>query len=224
MKVRQIKWHRLPNLTHLLADFSAHPVSYPNRVTLFRNIVLRLNHAQMMTSTQQLNLHLEEPGDDHLCDQIIDILRKALQPDATMSLEVAVEQIVALLPRGHPYSHEVGQFVETCYEAAEQIPYNHPSMIKLVTIIDSCLNSSKLLEGERAQVSRFRARELLSTTDICSTAYGVGRSTLPIDTKCSEKLSVNGGTVCFSHSKTVKTPLLTGRTQVADPLKIQPNS
>jgi hypothetical protein len=32
----------------------------------------------------------------------------------------------------------------TCYEVAEQIPYAHASMTKLVSLIYGCLNSSRL--------------------------------------------------------------------------------
>lgn len=107
-----------------------------------------------MVSTQYLDLRLEEPGDDPISDQVMDILRDTLQPDGKTSLESAVEQITALLPKGRPSSTEVGSFVETCFEAAEQIPYSHPSMIKLVTIIDRCLKSSQLSKEDEAPSDR----------------------------------------------------------------------
>lgn len=107
-----------------------------------------------MISTQRLNFQLEEPGDDPLCDKIIDVLAQVLQPENTTPLNAAVDQIVVLLPQGQPYSDEVGDFLTTCYEAAEQIPYDHPSMIKLVTVIDSCLNSPGLsATGDETKVS-----------------------------------------------------------------------
>ncbi|CAK4032227.1 Hypothetical predicted protein [Lecanosticta acicola] len=97
-----------------------------------------------MASPQRLSLQLEEPGDDPLADQVFDILQRALQqPDGEVSLETAAEQITALLPCGRPYSTEVAIFLMTCCEVAEQIPYSHASMIRLVTIIDSCLHSSR---------------------------------------------------------------------------------
>ena len=94
-----------------------------------------------MASSARLDLKLEDPGDDLLSDQAFDILRDTLQPDSETPLETAVQKIVALLPEGKPYSREVGVFLETCYELADQIPYSHPSMTKLTTLVYSTLNS-----------------------------------------------------------------------------------
>jgi len=88
-----------------------------------------------------MDLRLEEPGDDPLSDQIFDILRDTLQPDSKLPLETAEQRIGALLPEGEPYTREVGTFLETCYEVADQIPYSHPSMTKLTTLLYSTLNS-----------------------------------------------------------------------------------
>lgn len=112
--------------------------------TYYRSVVLLFKpHARRMTATERLNFQLEEPGDDPLSDQVFDILRNTLQPDCEISLEVAAQQIESLLPEGHPYSHEVDCFLTTCYEVAEQIPYYHVSMTRLVTVVDLCLNSSR---------------------------------------------------------------------------------
>ncbi|KAJ8612787.1 hypothetical protein MRB53_037258 [Persea americana] len=57
-------------------------------------------------------------------------------------IELTVSQLVSLIPQGKPYSIEMSGLVGSCFEIAEQIPYTHPSMIKLVTLIDLCLKSS----------------------------------------------------------------------------------
>jgi len=85
--------------------------------------------------TARLDLQLEEPGDDPLSDQVFDIIRDILQPDSELPLDTAVKRTVALLPDGKPYSREVGTFLETCYEVADQIPCSHPSMTRLSTLI-----------------------------------------------------------------------------------------
>jgi hypothetical protein len=108
-----------------------------------------------MSSSARLDLQLEEPGDNPLSDQVFDIIRNTLQPDSELSLEIAVQQIGALLPEGKPYSSEVGTFLETCYEVADQIPYSRPSMTKLTTLVYSTLNavwqSHVDKTGEKAQ-------------------------------------------------------------------------
>jgi hypothetical protein len=93
----------------------------------------------MSSSARLLDLQLEEPGDDPLSDQVFDIIRNTLQPDSELPLDAAVQKIEALLPK--PYSREVGTFLETCYEVADQVPYSHPSMTKLTTLVYSTLNS-----------------------------------------------------------------------------------
>jgi hypothetical protein len=93
-----------------------------------------------MSSSARLDLQLEEAGDDPLSDQVFDIVRNTLQADSELPLETAVQEIGTLLPEGKPYSSEVGTFLETCYEVADQIPYFHPSMTKLTTLVYSILN------------------------------------------------------------------------------------
>lgn len=94
-----------------------------------------------MSSPARLDLQLEEPGDGPLSDHVFDIIRNTLQPDSVLPPETAVQEIGALLPEGKPYSSEVGTFLETCYEVADQIPYSHPSNTKLITLVYSTLNS-----------------------------------------------------------------------------------
>jgi hypothetical protein len=109
-----------------------------------------------MSSPARLNLQLEEPGDDLLSDQAFDILRDTLQPDSESPLETAVQKIVALLPEGKPYSREVGVFLETCYEMADQIPYSHPSMTKLTNLVYLTLWQAQDKTGEKVQSTPYQ--------------------------------------------------------------------
>nr|POF01078.1 hypothetical protein CFP56_21026 [Quercus suber] len=98
-----------------------------------------------MMATERLSLHLMEPGDLASIDEMFAILREVVQPDSAVSVERAATQLATFLPQGKPYASEVSYLLDTCYEMAEQIPYDHASMLKLVTIIDLCLSSSQWL-------------------------------------------------------------------------------
>nr|POF06892.1 hypothetical protein CFP56_31516 [Quercus suber] len=103
-------------------------------------------------ATERLVLQPVEPGDDPIADQMFDILRETLQPDPKVSVDKAVAQIVELIPIKKYHSSELTMFLMTCLEIAEQIPYDHPAMVKLVTIIDLCLNSPILKLNESDKV------------------------------------------------------------------------
>jgi hypothetical protein len=96
---------------------------------------------------ERLNLMPDEPDyNDPLFLPTFEILNKALQPDSGFSVEDAVSQLTALFSEGKPDSIEMGDFIGTCLEMAEAIPYTHPSMLKLVSILDLCLRSEQLPE------------------------------------------------------------------------------
>jgi len=116
------------------------PFSLRGQLVALTELYNSLSIYQKMSSSARLDLKLEEPGDDPLSDQVFDVLRNTLQPDSEYPLETAVQKIGTLLPQGKPYSSEVGTFLETCYEIADQIPYHHPSMTKLTTLVYSTLN------------------------------------------------------------------------------------
>jgi hypothetical protein len=105
----------------------------------------------MSAAQPQLEFELEEPGDDAIADKVFEILRNLLQPDTDFSLNDAAEQITESLPEGGSYSTEVGSFLWTCYELAQQIPYNHPSMTKLITLVHTCLDSPRLVKGHEVR-------------------------------------------------------------------------
>jgi hypothetical protein len=77
---------------------------------------------------------------------MFEIFDKVLQPDSELFVEDAVAQLVVLLPEGKPYSSEVGDFIGTCIEMADAIPYTHSSMLKLDSILDLCLHSERFPE------------------------------------------------------------------------------
>lgn len=96
---------------------------------------------------ERLNLMPEEPDfTNPLFLPMFEIFDKVLQPDSELSVEDAVAQLVVLLPEGKPYSSEVGDFIGTCVEMADAIPYTHSSMLKLVSILDLCLHSERFPE------------------------------------------------------------------------------
>lgn len=73
------------------------------------------------------------------------ILRDFLQPDSKTSLESAVKSLLVLIPTNASGYAEVCSFGEMCVEIAEQIPYNHPSQLKLVQLLHYLSQSPKFI-------------------------------------------------------------------------------
>lgn len=73
------------------------------------------------------------------------ILNKTLQPESSVSAEDAAGALASLLPPapGPDSSDELSSIMEVFLEIAWQIPYNHPSMIKLVRIILCLLDTNR---------------------------------------------------------------------------------
>lgn len=90
-----------------------------------------------------LDLELEVPTES-LAHKTFHILHDFLQPDTASTLETTAQSILDLLPENAPYGHEVWIFGETCIEVAEQIPYHHPSQLKLAALLDYIGMSPKL--------------------------------------------------------------------------------
>lgn len=82
------------------------------------------------------------------------ILRDFLQPDTTKSLAFTVESILDLLPKNAPMSNEVCSAGEVCLELAEQIPYHHPSQIKLARVVEELSRSAKVTQPPDQKVSK----------------------------------------------------------------------
>lgn len=60
------------------------------------------------------------------------VLRNYLQPDSTISTGDAAEHVINVFPYKYP---DLRQLISVCFEIAEQIPYHHPSHLKLVRLI-----------------------------------------------------------------------------------------
>lgn len=80
------------------------------------------------------------------------ILQDYLQPDTETTLEYAVQSILALLPDNASLSNEANDLGEVCLELAEQIPYHHPSQIKLARVVEELSLSAKLTDEPDSQV------------------------------------------------------------------------
>lgn len=157
-----------------------------------------------MAEKMPLNLEPMERGDNALDDQLFDILHDAVQPDGRASLESQIQKITQLLPEGKPYSYGVSAFLATCYEIAEQIPYDHPSLSKLVTIIDLVLSSSRFPRTDNTDVSLSPLSLSLRNRNVggfweawLMDCYRTCKRILVTDIRKWEKPCAIGGTVRF---------------------------
>lgn len=106
-----------------------------------------------------LNFQLEELEDDTFAIQLYDILRQVLQPDATLYIEDATSQITAILPEKTPDASDIGEFFCICDDVAEQIPFEHPSVTKLVNLVDLCINTPKPANADGSIPSQTDVKE-----------------------------------------------------------------
>ena len=90
-----------------------------------------------------LRLKIEDPI-DAFTPKFFRILSDYLQPNTTLALNSTALLLLDLLPDDTPQSSEVSSFGDTCIELAEQIPYHHPSQIKLAGLLEYVQNSAKL--------------------------------------------------------------------------------
>lgn len=73
------------------------------------------------------------------------ILRDFLQdPNTDRSFETIVKEILELIPENAQQSTEVWCLSEVFWYLAEQIPYHHPSQIKLVQVVEELSRSVKI--------------------------------------------------------------------------------
>ena len=86
--------------------------------------------------------------------RVFRILNKVLQPESTVTAEDAAGALASLLPLAPPDgSDELSSIMEVFLEIAWQIPYNHPSMIKLVRTTLCVLDSNRSLRVSSELVS-----------------------------------------------------------------------
>lgn len=76
------------------------------------------------------------------------ILRSFLQPSKTKSVEETVESILELLPENAPHSNEVACVGSVIMELSGQIPYHHPSQIKLARVMEELCRSDKTTRAD----------------------------------------------------------------------------
>jgi hypothetical protein len=76
-------------------------------------------------------------------EKVFQVLNDYLQPDTKTSLDSTVHSILALLPEKEPLSTEVWSVGEVVLQLAEQIPYHHPSQIKLARLMEELTRSPK---------------------------------------------------------------------------------
>jgi len=98
-----------------------------------------------------LYLRIEDP-DDPLANKTLRILQGFLQPSSRLTIKDTAQSILALLTKDAPVSTEVWDFGETCIEIAEQIPYHHPSQIKLAALFEELGKSSKFGSPQSSEV------------------------------------------------------------------------
>nr|POF02279.1 hypothetical protein CFP56_65544 [Quercus suber] len=100
------------------------------------------------------NLRLEQPGDDELADQMFPLIRNALQATTGETLESAGQKLANLLPEGDPDTAEAHGFCDLCIVVAEQIPYNHPKLADVVTLVRIVLDSPRFSVSEKELLRR----------------------------------------------------------------------
>ncbi|RJE26956.1 hypothetical protein PHISCL_00657 [Aspergillus sclerotialis] len=82
------------------------------------------------------------------------ILEEILQPNSKRSLEDTVQAILSLVPDNASMSNEVSDVGDVCLELAEQIPYHHPSQIKLARVVEKLARSEKFMNGPDEKVNK----------------------------------------------------------------------
>lgn len=88
--------------------------------------------------------------DPKIADAMFSILKDFLQPDSKKILQETANSITSYLP-GEPKDDENREFAEVCFDIVEQIPYHHPSMLKLVRLMEEL---GKLLKLKKTPTAR----------------------------------------------------------------------
>ena len=90
-----------------------------------------------------LSLEIEDSSGHALTDKTYHILRDFLQQDSRLTIEDAAQAVLTLLPENAPLSTEVWEIGEICIELAKQVPYYHPSQLKLAELFEKLGKSTK---------------------------------------------------------------------------------
>lgn len=84
-------------------------------------------------------------GTDYSEARVAAILRDFLQPETKLSLQEVAKSILVLIPANAAGNAEVFSFGEICVELAEQIPFDHPSQLKLAQLLHHLSMSPKFM-------------------------------------------------------------------------------
>ncbi|KAI9749597.1 MAG: 1,3-beta-glucanosyltransferase gas1 [Chaenotheca gracillima] len=113
-----------------------------------------------------LDLTMEDVEDDIFTEKSFNLLHDFLQPTTTLTLESTADSILEVLSSCDPEGLEVWDFGETCIMLAEQIPYHHPSQLKLVRLLEYLGKPNSLEHGVfRYQRLGESLRESLDSVD-----------------------------------------------------------
>ena len=97
-----------------------------------------------MSSLKLTVAELSEDSEQQAVDQrAFLVLRDYLQPDSEAALSAASASILNMLPEEDPKELSILSLSELCIELAEQIPYSHPSQMKLVRLLQQVAQSPK---------------------------------------------------------------------------------
>lgn len=99
----------------------------------------------VFTSNRPLTRTTFAGGTDYSAARVAAILRDFLQPDTKLSLQEAANSLLVLIPANASNNAEVCSFGGICMELAEQIPYHHPSQLKLSQLLHYLSRSPKFM-------------------------------------------------------------------------------
>jgi hypothetical protein len=100
-------------------------------------------------------------------EKVFQILNDYLRPDTKTSLDSVVHSILALLPEKEPLSTAVWSVGEVVLQLAEQIPYHHPSQIKLARLMEELTRSPKFATELSELVSWHEEGFIPANIDTC---------------------------------------------------------
>lgn len=83
------------------------------------------------------------------------LLRDYVQPGDKRSVEDIANEILAILPANGQHSTEMSAFAQLCVEIAVQIPYHHPSQMKLAYLLQYLARSPKFVSKSTLPVQPF---------------------------------------------------------------------
>ena len=92
--------------------------------------------------------YFDTPDNDMRFDsEVCSILRRFLQPSRTKSVQQTVKSIIKLLPDDASASNELMSINPVILNLADQIPYHHPSHIKLARVVEEICRWDKFIKA-----------------------------------------------------------------------------